>query len=313
MGQSILSSRAIMGGFFQRYDAAVSGLVSALAMKFDSDQGSEEYGWLGQVPQMREWVGGRHAKGLRDNGFTIKNKTFESTLKIPLDDIRRDKTGQIMVRVGEMAEKGADLPLNLLTTLIEGGLSGQCYDGQFFFDTDHEEGNSGVQSNKITVDISALPVEFHGSTTAPSEQEMVQVILKGIQQILSFKDDQGDPMNRNAKEFVVVVPIPFWSASLAAATKATLAKGEDNLLKGAQMDIQVVAEPSLSWTDAIAVFAVDGSTKPFIHQVEEEITTSMLAEGSEYEHRYNAWEFGTKAIENMGYGMWQKGCHIQLV
>jgi len=33
------------------------------------------------------------------------------------------------------------------TETVEAGVSSLCYDGQNFFDTDHEEGDSGVQSN----------------------------------------------------------------------------------------------------------------------------------------------------------------------
>jgi phage major head subunit gpT-like protein len=38
---------------------------------------------------MRNWVGGRQAKGFTTNGLTIENKHFEATLEIPLVDLRR--------------------------------------------------------------------------------------------------------------------------------------------------------------------------------------------------------------------------------
>jgi hypothetical protein len=42
------------------------------------------------------------------NGMSITNKTFEATLKILVDDLRRDKTGQILIRVRELADGRGD-------------------------------------------------------------------------------------------------------------------------------------------------------------------------------------------------------------
>src|ERR1051325_2608810 len=77
--------------------------------------------------------------------LTIVNKTWESTIRIDADEQRRDKTGQIMVRVNELARRVATHPNKLLSTLISSGASSACYDGQYFFDTDHSEGDSGTQ------------------------------------------------------------------------------------------------------------------------------------------------------------------------
>ena len=76
-----LSSRAIIGAFFLALEQRGSMWTDPLMMKTMSDQASEEYKWLGMAPMMREWIGGRQAKGLRENGFTVENKKFEATLE----------------------------------------------------------------------------------------------------------------------------------------------------------------------------------------------------------------------------------------
>jgi phage major head subunit gpT-like protein len=131
---------------------------------------------------MREWIGGRVAKGFRENGVTIPNKDFEATLEVLRHELVRDKTGQIRVRISELARKAANHWQSLLTTLIMAGEAatlGTCYDGQFFFDTDHVEGDSGTQSNDITYNVT--------TTTAPTAAEMEQAILSGVQQIVGFQ------------------------------------------------------------------------------------------------------------------------------
>lgn len=310
MGASSLGSRAVIGRFYEKLEQGAAPWLDQITMRIDSDQASETYKWLGQVPQMREWIGGRNAKGFRENGITIENKTFESTIEVSVDEVRRDKTAQVMTRVSELATRAANHPVSLLSTLILNGGSGVCYDGQYFFDTDHSEGSSGTQSNAITVDLSDLPVgtDFHGSTTAPSAEELNAAILKTIQQIYGFKDDQGEPINETAKNFLVMVPVSFWQPARAAVSNGTLRNGATNLIQAEGINVSVVANPRLTWTDAFATFSLDGDTKPFIFQVEEEISISALAEGSEYEFNNNRHQYGVKGIHNVGYGMWQKAC-----
>ena len=79
--------------------------------------------WLGMSPAMREWTGGRQPRGMRASGITIPNKKYESTLEVMMDEIRRDKTGQVMIRVQEQAERANAHWASLLSTLIIAGES----------------------------------------------------------------------------------------------------------------------------------------------------------------------------------------------
>ncbi|MDP3960289.1 MAG: Mu-like prophage major head subunit gpT family protein [Pseudorhodobacter sp.] len=309
-----LSSRAIIGSFYQRLEVAqAASWVSQLGMLFQSDQESETYKWLGSSPAMREWIGGRQSKGLKSTGITIENKLFEATLGIPLDWMRRDKTGQIMVRVNELAGRTVTHWQSLLSTLIAAGEAAVCYDGQYFFDTDHAEGASGTQSNDITVDISAVPAAVHGVTTTPSPEEVRAMVLGGVEKMLGFKDDQGEPANEMAREFLVMVPTPYFTAAASALNLPVLG-GDTNVmttLDGFRFGLAV--NPRLTWTDKLAVFRADGNVKPFILQEEEGVTVSAIAEGSELEFKENRHEYGVKASRNVGYGFWQQSCLVQAI
>ncbi len=212
MSAQSLSSRAIIGEYFARLEQLLGmGWITAISNYFTSDQDSETYPWLGQSPVMREWIGGRNAKGFRENGITIKNKHFEATMEVMVKEMRRDKTDQVMARTRELADRTNSHWAKLLSTLIINAESSVCYDGQFFFDVDHSEGDSGVQSNDIKVTLATLPVTNHGSVTAPSVGEMREVIMQLVQQIYGFKDDQGEPLNETAREFLVMVPTPLFN------------------------------------------------------------------------------------------------------
>ncbi len=45
---------------------------------------------------------------------------------------------------------------------------------------------------------------------------MYEAIVKGLAQILSFRDDQGEPLNEGAREFLVMVPMNFLAATLVS-------------------------------------------------------------------------------------------------
>jgi hypothetical protein len=104
-----------------RLNAGDGSYVNRLAMKIDSSQEVENYAWLGMVPKMREWIGGRQPKGLRENTWSITNKDYEATLEILTKDMRRDKFGQIKVRIAELARRALTFPASLMTTLIING------------------------------------------------------------------------------------------------------------------------------------------------------------------------------------------------
>lgn len=316
MDNSILSSRSIMGMYFARLEQNPGmGWIDAVSNLYTSDQASETYKFLGQTPTMREWVGGRLAKGFSGNGITVVNKHYEATIEVAKKDVRRDKTPQLRARMAEFADRGQTHWASLMTTLLINGPSTACYDGQYFFDTDHSEGDSGSQSNDITVDISAMPAATHGTTTEPSKEEMQWAILKGIMAIVGFKDDIGEPVNENAKSFLVTVPLALYPAAQAAVQpllNAALAQNVDpNIL--ADFSITVVPVIRLTWTDSFAVFRTDGPIKPLIRQTEQEIELKAKAEGSEFEFDNDAWQFGIDSWRGCGYGNWRYCCYVTLV
>lgn len=315
MGASGLGYRNIIGSFYAALEVYIATYwLQKIAMLFDSDQASETYKWLGQVPQMREWVGGRHAHGFRENGITIDNKTFEATLEVSVDDIRRDKTKQVMIRVGELAERAGGHWEELLSTLISNGTgstNGLCYDGQYFFDDDHSEGESGTQKNLLTA--TEVPKLDVTTAAAPTALEAAYAILGVIAYMLTYKDDQGKPMNSQARKFLVMTSPVLWAALSPGGFSRKVGSGESNplqaVLDNSDFEVEVVPNPLLTYTTQFVTFRTDSTAKPFIRQEEEEITMSAQAEGSPSEFDDNLHKYGVKAIRNVGYGYWQYASH----
>jgi phage major head subunit gpT-like protein len=302
MGAGTLSSRAIIGEFYNKLAQDLGmGWIPGVSMLFPSNQETETYAWLGMAPAMREWIGGRNAKGFRENGITIRNKTYEATMEVLVDEIRRDKTGQVMLRVAELAQRANAHWASLLTTLIIAGESAVCYDGQYFFDTDHSEGDSGTQDNDLT--------GAAATATQPTAAEAEAAIMACVAAILGFKDDQGEPMNEGASAFKIMVPTVYLPPFAAVLTNDYIAAGQSNLIKKIEgFSFSLAVNPRLTSGAKFFVFRTDGQTKPFIRQEEEAITVSAIAEGSELEFKENKHHYGVKAIRNVGYGYWQHAC-----
>jgi phage major head subunit gpT-like protein len=310
-----ITSRAVIGMYYEALQAdSGAAWIDAVSNYFTSDQSSEEYYWIGMPPALREWIGGRNAKGFTENGIEISNKHFEATIEILLRDLRRDKSGQLRVRMNELAERGNTHFAKLLSTLIVNGPSALCYDGQYFFDTDHSEGNSGTQSNKINVDISGLPVQVHGSVTAPSPEEAQQAVLASISQMFGFVDDQGEPLNETAKSFLVMVPVGLSESFRAGLSMSRIGNAASAAIE--DWNITLGVNPRLTaagWTDKFVTFRTDGSVKPLIRQEETEPSIKMKDEDSEFAFDNDAIQVGIDTWRNVGYGRWQGAVHTTLI
>lgn len=320
MQYELLTSRAIRGMYALSLsiDAGTSWL-DGVSNFFPSDQVSETYNFLGMTPAMREWIGARQAKGFSGQGITIVNKHYEGTLIIGERDRRLDKTGQLQIRMNDLRTREQTHWSSLVSTLVVNGATALCYDGQYFFDTDHSEGDSGNQSNKIDADISTYPAVLHGSAASdPSVEEMQQAIIAGIVKMLSFVDDRGEPMNENANSFLVMVPVGLLKAALGAVSTLIPAMMQQNLnpnlLRNFKIEVAVnVRLTAAGWTDKFVIFRTDDPIRALIRQQEKDVEPLFLDESSDFYFETKCFKTGIDAWRGCGYGFWQRAIQVTLV
>lgn len=145
---------AIFQGFSFIYNDALKGVTPTwdkIAMQVPSSASAENYGWLGQMPRMREWVGDRVIGSLDSFGYQIKNKSWETTIALKRDQIEDDTYGLFKPVVSELGRSVALFPDELVYGLLLAGFSTICFDGQNFFDSNHpikdKDGNDTFVSN----------------------------------------------------------------------------------------------------------------------------------------------------------------------
>jgi phage major head subunit gpT-like protein len=310
-GLERLSDRALKGMFFSQLEinAAKLGWVDRVSNFFTSDADREEYPYLDGAPVMSERQSGVNAKRLKPNSLIIENVEFAAAIGVNKKFLRRDKTGLIDLRLGELARRSVTHWASLLSNLIVNGATLTIGDdnAETFFSASHILGTQSAQKNTLTAsEVADLNV---ATATAPTIDEMADAILGVISYMYSWVDDVGEPLNDDAQQFDVHVPTWLYAAALGAVTGKQLNGtngSRDNPLQAGDFTVNVVANSLLNtWTTKFAVFRVDSPMKSLIRQSETDVDLTILGPDSEYQATHDGeCLFQIEANRNVGYGHW---------
>ncbi len=135
-GNLAILKRAFHANFKQGFDGNTP-LWNKIATLVPSTTSVNDYGWLGKIPGMREWIGDRQINNLKQHDYSIKNRPFESTIGVDRDDIDDDQYGIYAPMMQMLGQNASEHPDELVFALLAAGFTTACYDGQYFFDTDH--------------------------------------------------------------------------------------------------------------------------------------------------------------------------------
>lgn len=128
-------------GVFMQGFATAETHYRDIAMVTKSNTAETGYPFLGQMPQLREWLGERRLKTLQIHGFAIKNRKFEDTIVVERTAIEDDVCGVYTPMFRELGDEAARMPDRLCFELLKAGFTTPSYDGQNFFDLEHPTKN----------------------------------------------------------------------------------------------------------------------------------------------------------------------------
>lgn len=117
-----------------------------VATEVPSVSREELYDWLGDIPAMREWIGDRLIKDLSGIHYAIVNKDFEATIEVDRNDIEDDRIGIHRPRIQQLGQSAMTHRDTLVFALLAAGFASLCYDGQYFFDSDHLVAGASVSN-----------------------------------------------------------------------------------------------------------------------------------------------------------------------
>lgn len=122
---------------FQGGLGQASTMYNRIATVVPASTREQKYGWLGKIPNVREWIGPRAVQNLEQHDYSIKEKPWELTIGVDRDDIETDNLGIYTPLFTEMGMSTGAKWDDLVFSLLKAGFATNCYDGQYFFDTDH--------------------------------------------------------------------------------------------------------------------------------------------------------------------------------
>jgi len=262
---------------FQKTYNDTNAEAKVLATEVKSNDLSEKYAWLGNFPNMKEWIGERDVKALSNFGYALDNKLFEASVTVPNLHIEYDKVGLYKPAIEQMAQNAKLFGSELVADVLINGHVNLCYDGKAFFADDHAMGLD-TYDNK-----------------APGVLNSENIIA-GRTFMQSIKNTGGKTM-RIAPNLIVCGPANLANV-ITALGKEYKAGGETNTTYK-MMDYLILPEiEGLEW------FMLDTSKplKPFILQIAKD---GIFESSNDDKFMKDHALFGTKSFMNAGYGLWQ--------
>ncbi len=258
-----------------------------------SDGYDEAYGMLGNMPGMREWLGDRKFQELRAANFTIANKHWESSLLIKKTDIADDRMAMYGPLMEQLAIEAAFHPDELFFQALVAGETTACFDGQYFFDTDHSWGDSGTQDNDLTY--------AAATATTPTAAEFRAAFHQARTKLLQYKNDQGKFLNRptvgKMSDLLLLVPPEQELAAFEGLTAPVLSNNSNVVLDMPK----IVVCPQLTDTTKFYLFNMGGVLRPMVFQAREALSRQM--KGLDDSETKDV-KFMTEARYNVGYLAW---------
>ena len=282
----------------QRFDnrlKSATPFYPQISTIIQSDGFDESYGMLGSMPGIREWLGDRQFKELRAGTFTITNKHWENSLLIKKTDLADDRMGLYGPLMEDLAIEAAYHPDELFFTALVNGETTACFDGQYFFDTDHSWGDSGTQDNDLTY--------AAATSTVPTAAEFRGAFHAARAGMLKFKNDQGKLLNRPVSTGLtnlLCVVNPDFEVIAKEALTAQILSNNSNVVVDAP---RIVSSAYLTDSSKMYLFNLDGALKPFVFQAREPISRQM--KGLDDIETKDV-KFMTESRYNVGYLAWWK-------
>ena len=288
-----LLQAGLRADFHRAYSAAMADLLyGRLATVISTDRSVQRYGWLGDVPTMREFVDERQPAGLRSHEYSIEDKVWESSIAVDRRAMEDDQLGAIRLRVQGLGREAARHKDRVVVGLITSGFSDLCYDGTPLIGSTHSEGDSGTQSNV-------------GSDALSAES-----LQAAIAAMMGVKNDRAEPLGIRP-DLMLVGPQLMFTARELLQSAVVVEKGDSlrtpytNVLKGL---VDLVVSPDITDT---SWYLMDTSRpmRGVILQERSDVPVELVsledASRSESVFLRDQYLFGVRSRFGAGYGLWQ--------
>ena len=279
--------------FLKAFDGAESQWQQT-AMLVPSTGKTNQYDWLNRFPRMRKWLGSKVYKNLKAFTYSVINEDFEATVAVDRNDIEDDNLGIYTPITQDAGFSAKQLPDEIVSDLKNNAFTSLCYDGPFFYDTDHPVGDGA------TIPEASVSNKLTGALKADTLANLEASFGAAIVAIQTMTDDEGRPLGL-VPDTLEVPPALEATAKLCVAPM--LAGLQPNPYAG---KCQVLMNPRLTSATAWFVHCTKRPVKPFIYQERKApIFVQQITEESSDVFDKKEFKFGAEARAAGGYGLWQ--------
>ncbi|MDA8483598.1 Mu-like prophage major head subunit gpT family protein [Pseudomonas resinovorans] len=287
--QSIEAAFVSLKTIFNNAFKAAPSTWQKIAMKVPSNSGQTDYSWLSNFPKMKRWIGAKVVKALEAFKYTVVNEDWEATVEVDRNHIEDDQLGIYEPQAKMAGFSAAQLPDEIVYEAVNKAFTTRCYDGQYFFDTDHPVGQASV-SNR-----SSAPLSNASRALADAGYGAARTAMR------LFKDEEGRSLNIIPN--VLLVGPALETTAKALLTNTKLADGSPNPYQGtAELVVDGRIESDTAW------YLLDTSKPimPFVYQ-ERKAPVFVQQTNPESPDVFNLkkYKFGAEARAAGGYGFWQ--------
>lgn len=283
--QSLKQVYSSFNAIFNQTIEAVEQNWTKVAMAVPSSGSDETYGWFGQMPSMKKWIGERQIQNLMAHSYSIKNEHFELTIAVDRDNVADDKIGIYKPLIQDMAENTQKHPDELVFELLGKGFIEKCYDEKPFFSDEHPtyENKGSIHSNKGNKKLSSKSYE------------------EARTQMMTVKGNDGKSL-KIVPDLLVVAPQN--EAIAREILFSDLISGNTNINKGT---CELLVVPELAdYPEQWYLLCTKKAIRPLVFQTREK--ARFIAKDKENDDNVffnKEYLYGVDARYNAGYGLWQ--------
>lgn len=136
--QALLDAlRVTFSDAFKRGQTAAPVIGGFMSTPVPSTTAINTYGFLGDLPIFRKWVGEKRIKEVLEKAYQLLNDPYEATLAIHKHQVADDQLGLYPSIFEGWGGEGAQWMDRLRFQALANGHVTECFDGQNFFDSDH--------------------------------------------------------------------------------------------------------------------------------------------------------------------------------
>lgn len=266
-------------------------IVSSIANEVTANNGSRIYGWLGSIPGVKEWLGTKTYKQLKEYNYVVRNSEWYNALTMRKKELRRNGLVDVPMMLDGMTKEHSDHKLEMILGALTAGTANTAYDNVAFF------------SNATGVRVNDNLLAGTGVTAALIKADIISTRVA----MSKFVNDQGKLMRIVPNTIVcpVALETTFLELKNSTSDPTSTSPGVANVA-GGYID-NIIADPLLDAADVNDWYylATRGSLKPVV------IQTEAMNEGDEFETVLDETKWASDGIlgysvesaSAVGYGM----------